>query len=682
MAIPAVSPVTVIDTNYAEAEVATMTSLVDEDGARRIMGMLVDMYSNPETAVAREYIANAVDATIAAGSRFPVEVSTPDALTPTLVVTDRGTGMTMAEVEAVYLAFAASTKRDTNTQVGGLGVGAKSAWTVTDSFVIDTVKDGRRTVVRAARDLEHQVLVADVVTDQPSGTTITIPVSADKLSQWGPIVESVAAAHRPETVVVDGRPVASMQGGPRWVGPIRCGGVDGGRTVTVLSGGTLFAIPTDLAATILKRVDMGCVLELPIGSFDHTPSRESLIATARTEAAVEHALAEFTRAWAVLGDRIAALAATDVQAAQQLRAATLDGDGNPSHLPIHQHMSLKDDVSVYFRAPDTARTAWNRGTLAESVPMRAFGRWCTTVLVVHGVPENRTLRGVAKYIKYFAANTTTIVTLRGTAEAVELPVAGHDQSITIGVRTTGVAVVSYADMHTRLQSLRAKHSAAQSDPAFTVSVKQNGAISTQVMTLSRIAALTTTVLYAASGPGTVPESLADGVLVSLNRKSPARFTAEVPHAIDVTDWNERHSIRITESVTELDLDAVALRNSDHQNLFTLASALSEHVPADHPGGRILHRMTEIHRHHTKPDRPGHALRPLWRAMHLHKTPEFIAAETRIGALAQEIESTYPLVRAVLATRGAHARKHEIVHLGHYIASVPAIAAATSVCAAA
>lgn len=98
----------------------TMRSKVSENGAARIASMVVNMYADPVSAVTREYIANAVDATIAAGSTKPVEVTVPTLMSPVLVVKDYGTGMDATALENAFLAFAESTKGDTNDQVGGL----------------------------------------------------------------------------------------------------------------------------------------------------------------------------------------------------------------------------------------------------------------------------------------------------------------------------------------------------------------------------------------------------------------------------------------------------------------------------------------------------------------------------------------------------------------------------------
>ena len=117
-------------TLVANTNLPTMTSRVNAEGARRLQEMVVNLYSDPKLAVVREAVSNACDSTRRAGSNIPVDVIAPSLLEPNLVVTDRGTGMSMAEVEDHFLAFASSSKRDTDDEIGGLGVGAKSPWAI------------------------------------------------------------------------------------------------------------------------------------------------------------------------------------------------------------------------------------------------------------------------------------------------------------------------------------------------------------------------------------------------------------------------------------------------------------------------------------------------------------------------------------------------------------------------
>jgi HSP90 family molecular chaperone len=86
---------------------------------------LISAYGLPETACLREYTSNARDSHIEAGVTRPVEVTTPSALAQSLTVRDYGVGLSRQELK-MFGQFGESSKRDTNDQIGGFGIGSKS----------------------------------------------------------------------------------------------------------------------------------------------------------------------------------------------------------------------------------------------------------------------------------------------------------------------------------------------------------------------------------------------------------------------------------------------------------------------------------------------------------------------------------------------------------------------------
>lgn len=145
-----------------------------------ITGVLSEVYTDPVEAVAREYITNAMDSHADAGQTRPVEVTLPNAWQHNLIVQDFGVGMDVDLVEDVFVNYGASTKRTSNTGTGMIGIGSKSAFAYSNSFIVTAVKDGRRVVLSASRD-DYGQAVTDIVdesdTDEPNGVKIQIPVS-------------------------------------------------------------------------------------------------------------------------------------------------------------------------------------------------------------------------------------------------------------------------------------------------------------------------------------------------------------------------------------------------------------------------------------------------------------------------------------------------------------------------
>ncbi len=164
-------------TGNLTGEAVTMT--VDATAMEHIMALLTDLYSDPELAVIREYSTNAWDSHVAAGTKRPIEISTPGRFSPFFKVKDYGLGLSAEDIRNIYSKYGASTKRDTNEQTGMLGLGCKSALTYGAQFTLTGVKDGIRTVVVISRNVRGagvMEIIEEVETDEPNGVEVMIPV--------------------------------------------------------------------------------------------------------------------------------------------------------------------------------------------------------------------------------------------------------------------------------------------------------------------------------------------------------------------------------------------------------------------------------------------------------------------------------------------------------------------------
>ena len=137
------------------------------------------LYSHPIRTLVQEYISNARDAMREVGNTAPYDVTIPTRLNPTFKVRDYGPGITPDRMGSVFVNYGSSTKRNTNNQTGGFGIGAKSAWSYTDSFTIVTFVDGVKRSYVAHTGVNNNGrldLVATEKTTEPNGTEIQIAV--------------------------------------------------------------------------------------------------------------------------------------------------------------------------------------------------------------------------------------------------------------------------------------------------------------------------------------------------------------------------------------------------------------------------------------------------------------------------------------------------------------------------
>lgn len=272
-------------------------SIRAEDMAH-IMGVLTDLYSNKLLAIIREYSTNALDAQVEAGVNRAIEVELPSAMTPFLTVRDFGVGLNEESIRDIYSQYGRSTKRDSNSVVGMLGLGCKSALTYTSQFTVTSVKDGVRTVVVISREADGSgsmtPLSADLTSDA-NGTEVRIPVSRGDHYAAATVAESFFSYWPEGSVLVDG------------VAPKRFEGIEVTDSIFATSEYSNSKIVMGNVAYPAPQLDdlgpsqSSVVAHVPIGSVDFPPSRESLMDTQTTRATIEQIKAEYA---AGVGDAI------------------------------------------------------------------------------------------------------------------------------------------------------------------------------------------------------------------------------------------------------------------------------------------------------------------------------------------------------------------------------------------
>jgi hypothetical protein len=150
------------------------------------------LYSNPIKVLVQEYMSNARDAHREIDNNQPIEVLLPSHISPQFEVRDYGPGITPHRMNNVFINYAASTKRDTNKQTGGWGLGSKSGWSYSDTFSVITItnetgENVRRSyacIIDETRNGKLIKLCDDVKTDEACGTRIIVPVRKENFNQF------------------------------------------------------------------------------------------------------------------------------------------------------------------------------------------------------------------------------------------------------------------------------------------------------------------------------------------------------------------------------------------------------------------------------------------------------------------------------------------------------------------
>lgn len=263
---------------------------IDASQAEHVMSAIIDLYSDSQKAVMREYSTNARDAHIEAGQTRPIEITLPTRLATNLIIQDWGLGLNADDIERVYSRYGTSTKRESNLFNGFLGFGCKSALAYSPQFIVIGITNGIRTTVTVSRDasgMASMMIPQEVETNEPNGVKVIIPTGpGDRFER---LAAELFSYWEPGTVLVNGREPKRVEG-------MRISDraliVEDAEQHVVVMGGVPY--PADLPEVDLKDTHH-LVVFVPIGDVHFSPSRESLRDTDRTAETLAGITAEFKR---------------------------------------------------------------------------------------------------------------------------------------------------------------------------------------------------------------------------------------------------------------------------------------------------------------------------------------------------------------------------------------------------
>lgn len=133
------------------------------------------LYTNPVAAVIRELSSNAQDSHVMAGNKnkpFKLHIPTEDERF--FEIRDYGLGMSDDFVMSVFTTYFASTKNDSEDQIGAFGLGSKSPYSLTDNYNVISFYDGKKTTYLMSKKDGCPVVekISEEETDEPNGLDI------------------------------------------------------------------------------------------------------------------------------------------------------------------------------------------------------------------------------------------------------------------------------------------------------------------------------------------------------------------------------------------------------------------------------------------------------------------------------------------------------------------------------
>lgn len=149
------------------------------------------IYSNPLRMMLQEIMTNARDANIEADrGTEPINITLPTKFDSNIIISDHGIGISPERMCDIFINYGSSTKRNTNRQSGGFGIGAKTPFAYSNTFQVNTVykdADGNKyrsiySMIKEGNGIAPKATkVSCEQTTDKIGTSIIIPIKSSDI---------------------------------------------------------------------------------------------------------------------------------------------------------------------------------------------------------------------------------------------------------------------------------------------------------------------------------------------------------------------------------------------------------------------------------------------------------------------------------------------------------------------
>lgn len=256
--------------------------IVASSKAFKILGD--SLYQNKQEAVIRELSTNALDAQKEAGSDCRYELHIPTNLDPEFRIRDFGTGLDSEQIEGLYTTYFQSTKDQSNEYIGALGLGSKSPFSCTKEFTVTSYKDGMMYVylIKTVNDKPTYSKLLEHKTDEPNGVEIKFQTEDIYKFQraYQKVISGFDPIHHPVCNIKLDYELQEILDG---VYSSRCHDHD---RINIRMGQILYPlynkIDNYIRDDLFDKFGYRIVIDVPLGSVDIHPSRESLDFTNKT----------------------------------------------------------------------------------------------------------------------------------------------------------------------------------------------------------------------------------------------------------------------------------------------------------------------------------------------------------------------------------------------------------------
>lgn len=265
-----------------------------EDEGKILNILRSKMYENPIESICREISCNSRDANREAGKpNIPITIEISSGWMDyesekVISFCDAGIGISKDRMWDIFCNYGASTKTNSNKLTGGFGLGAKTPFSYTDSFFVETICESKKYIYSACLDQSgsgSMILLSEEICEDKTGTKIIIPIKdKDILSFESAVVKSCKywkikpnlinfrISIEPETIECHDSYWIHIPKTPR-----------GYHNCTILIDDIAYELSTDIKHDLFntsysnkKRIELNLILPFKIGELSISANRETL----------------------------------------------------------------------------------------------------------------------------------------------------------------------------------------------------------------------------------------------------------------------------------------------------------------------------------------------------------------------------------------------------------------------
>lgn len=243
------------------------------------------LYSDNILAIVRELLTNAYDSQVKNGNPdTPIYVKLPNYTEREFIIRDYGTGLSKKDILNIYTTFFNSTKSNSNDFTGCFGLGSKTPFSYTTSFsIISYFNKKAYYYVAVKKDGYPSIyILKEEDTTEPNGLKIIIPVN-DDYAKFNIALKNYRK-WIPEIILNCSNPIYNYAEKPLIKLSDTCSFYqqEESRYLTISSlyikqGQNIYKVDSNKVKNLSCPTYGIVVKEVPIGTFNITPSRESLI---------------------------------------------------------------------------------------------------------------------------------------------------------------------------------------------------------------------------------------------------------------------------------------------------------------------------------------------------------------------------------------------------------------------